>query len=119
MGEPSRVRAVPTRLHGKGLPDEGVPIPLDLTARYHSSVTLGGPSGFPREGADERVGRRLREIRKAKDFSQRVLGYASGVGRNTIYYTEKGEHSASVRTLERIADALGVDVREFFEEAES
>jgi transcriptional regulator with XRE-family HTH domain len=61
-----------------------------------------------------RISRRLRELRKAAELSQDELARAAG-GMSLSYLgaLERGEQSAGVESLERLARALGVEVVEF------
>ena len=53
---------------------------------------------------------RLKQVRRAKGFTQAQLAQASGVHRVTISRLESGKFSANVETLEKLANALGVTV---------
>jgi transcriptional regulator with XRE-family HTH domain len=60
------------------------------------------------------LARRLREIRSAKGLSQREL---EGLGINHKYYQriEAGSVNLTLRSLEKLAAALGVGVLEIFQ----
>ena len=58
--------------------------------------------------------RRIRQIREGKKLSQEALADIAGLHRTYISSVERGEKNFTVDTLERIAEALSVDVREFF-----
>jgi transcriptional regulator with XRE-family HTH domain len=58
----------------------------------------------------------LREFRRHKGWSQKDLADESGVGQDTISGIEKGRHEPRPSTLRKLADALGVEVADFFRE---
>lgn len=55
----------------------------------------------------------LRELRKGRELSQEVLALESGLERNYVSLLELGRNSASVRTIFKLAPALGISVAEF------
>jgi transcriptional regulator with XRE-family HTH domain len=57
---------------------------------------------------------KIRQVRESKGVSTRVLSKRAGVSTETIYSIEHGKRQPSVRTLEKIALALGVEVKDFF-----
>jgi transcriptional regulator with XRE-family HTH domain len=60
------------------------------------------------------VAKNLRDIRSAKGVSQEDLAHRANLNRNYIGMLESGKNSPTVKTLGRIADALGIDAVEFF-----
>jgi transcriptional regulator with XRE-family HTH domain len=52
----------------------------------------------------------LRSARMARGFSQEELGARAGLHRNYIGSVERNEKNISIDTIERLANALGVDV---------
>ena len=62
------------------------------------------------------VSRRLVEIRKAKQMSRRALSMKSGVALSFVNAIESGQKSPTVRTLEKLAAALGVPVSELLDD---
>lgn len=60
------------------------------------------------------VGRRLRELREARNVSIRGLAQNSGLSANALSMIERGRSSPSVSTLYKLADALGVPMTSFF-----
>jgi transcriptional regulator with XRE-family HTH domain len=52
----------------------------------------------------------LRRIRKERGLSQRALAARAGVVKSTIYEAEAGRHVPRIQTLEKLADALGVEI---------
>jgi transcriptional regulator with XRE-family HTH domain len=61
-----------------------------------------------------RVATNLRRIRTAKGVSQEDLAHRAKLNRNYIGMVERMENSPTVKTLEKIVDALGVDAIELF-----
>ena len=56
----------------------------------------------------------LREWRERRGWSLRQLGERAGVSYVTIAKIEAGTMSPTVSTLEKLADALDIPVRDFF-----
>lgn len=63
----------------------------------------------------KRIGKRLREIRKARELSQELLAYKAGLERAYYWKLENGRMNVTVETLVRVADVLKVDVSVLFE----
>ncbi len=57
---------------------------------------------------------RLRELRQARGLSVRGLAKEAEVSPETIYSVEHGKRQPSVRTLGKIARALGVEAKDLF-----
>ena len=57
------------------------------------------------------VGRRVRRIRTERGISQEELARAVGMHRTYLGGVERGERNLTLRSVERLADRLGVDVR--------
>ena len=60
----------------------------------------------------------LIRIRQERGMSQTDLAAASGVDRATINQVEGGRRSPTIATLEKLADALGVEMADFFPKRE-
>jgi transcriptional regulator with XRE-family HTH domain len=58
----------------------------------------------------------LREFRRQRGWSQKDLADASGVGQDTISGIERGQHEPRPSTLRKLAEALDVEVADFFRE---
>ncbi len=56
-----------------------------------------------------RVGRNLRVLRKAKGLSQEEFARTLHIHRTYVGGLERGERNITLKTVERIAVALGVD----------
>ena len=65
-----------------------------------------------------KLGKRIRQIMADRDLSVNRLADFSGVGRGGLSEILAGKSSPTVRTLGRIAEALGVPVRDLFPAAE-
>ena len=64
------------------------------------------------ESVEVRFGRRLREVREARNLSQEELAAKAGVHRTYVGLLERGERNVTLRTIERLADALSVGMAE-------
>lgn len=64
------------------------------------------------------VGSRLRTLRNQRNLSLRALAQKSGLSANALSNIERGQTSATVSTLYKVADALGVSITAFFEREE-
>jgi len=56
----------------------------------------------------------VKRIRRERGLSQRRLAELAGVNKVTLVHTETGKSSPNVETLEKLADALEVEVADFF-----
>lgn len=60
------------------------------------------------------LGKRIQELRKSKRLTQEELAEMVGIGTPNISYFETGKFSPSVETLEKLANALGVEIYELY-----
>lgn len=58
------------------------------------------------------LGRRIRDIRKAKGWTQEALGSRADISYKFIGEIERGQQNPSLDTLVKIADALEVELSE-------
>lgn len=65
------------------------------------------------------LGMRIRFLRKEKKMSQLDLSLESNVNKNYISDLEKGRRNPSILVLERIANALDVDLATLFKGIQS
>lgn len=65
--------------------------------------------------AQRRVGKRIRELRLERGWSQEFLAAESGLNMNYLGGIERGERNPSLKNLARIADALSVTVPDLVE----
>ena len=63
-------------------------------------------------GLLRKFGNRVRQLRKAKGWSQEQLAEESGLHTNYIGGIERGERNLSLINLDRLAKAFGISVRE-------
>ena len=61
------------------------------------------------------LGRRIRNYRVAKGFSQEKLAELSGCHHTYIGQIERGEKNATIESIEKIASALNVSLSTLFE----
>jgi transcriptional regulator with XRE-family HTH domain len=73
------------------------------------------PSSAPDVTAQVDVGERLRAIRRLRRCTLRTVSERSGLSESFLSQVERGRSSASIASLRRIADALGVSVADLFE----
>jgi transcriptional regulator with XRE-family HTH domain len=59
-----------------------------------------------------RVGNRIRELRQAKEWSQQMLADHAQIERAHLTRLEEGKKEAGLRVLEKIANALDVEVED-------
>lgn len=67
------------------------------------------------EDINQRIARRVAELRAASGLSLDALAARSGVSRSTISLIERGETSATAVVLEKLAAGLGVALAALFE----
>lgn len=58
----------------------------------------------------ERFGERVRELRKAKGWSQEKFAHQCGLDRTYMGGVERGERNLALRNIERLAAALGISI---------
>lgn len=58
-------------------------------------------------------------MRREKHVSVEELAEKTGIGRSTLYNYENGLFSPTIDALEKIADALGVQIEELYEKEEN
>ena len=58
----------------------------------------------------KRFGHRVRDLRKLKNISQEELAFCAGVHRTYIGMIERGEKNISLVNIEKIANALEVEI---------
>jgi transcriptional regulator with XRE-family HTH domain len=63
----------------------------------------------------EKFGIRLKTLRKAKGLSQEELAERSGLNRPYISAIEKGKRNFSLEVMEKLAGAMGVEIRELID----
>jgi transcriptional regulator with XRE-family HTH domain len=73
------------------------------------------PSSAPGVSTEIDVGERLRAIRRSRRCTLRTVATRSGLSESFLSQVERGQSSASIASLRRIADALGVSIADLFE----
>lgn len=63
---------------------------------------------------DFRLARKIQKIRKEKEWTQEKLAERIGVSTTFIGYVETGQRIPNLKMIYKIANALGVKVKEFF-----
>jgi len=66
-------------------------------------------------GIRRQVAAKIKKLRKEQKLSQEELAHLCGLHRTYIGSVERGERNISIENIEKIADALGVPVRDIFE----
>ncbi|HKO80805.1 MAG TPA: helix-turn-helix transcriptional regulator [Chitinophagaceae bacterium] len=66
----------------------------------------------------QKVGQRIRELRKQLELSQEALAYEAEVDRTYVTDVENGRRNVSLEILERLIKALKVSFTEFFNSKE-
>ena len=72
-------------------------------------------SSVPEIGSEIDVGERLRALRRFRRCTLRTIAERSGLSESFLSQVERGRSSASIASLRRIADALGVSMADLFE----
>jgi transcriptional regulator with XRE-family HTH domain len=65
-----------------------------------------------------KIGQRIKELRETANMSQKDLSYAADLDRSYIASVENGQRNVSIVNIEKIANALGVTLKQFFNDAE-
>ena len=73
------------------------------------------PSSAPDVTAEVDVGERLRALRRFRRCTLRTIAERSGLSESFLSQVERGRSSASIASLRRIAEALGVSIADLFE----
>lgn len=72
------------------------------------------PSSAPDVAVEVDVGERLRELRRFRRATLRTIADRSGLSESFLSQVERGRSSASIASLRKIADALGVTMADLF-----
>jgi transcriptional regulator with XRE-family HTH domain len=65
------------------------------------------PSAFVIE-----FGQRVKALRTARGLSQERLGFKAGLHRTAVSFIERAARSATLETIEKLSEALGVEPAE-------
>ena len=63
----------------------------------------------------EKIGVRIRELRKAQNWSQEKFALKADIDRTYLAGIEQGKRNPSVKNLEKIINTLGISFHQFFE----
>ena len=66
----------------------------------------------------EKVGLRIKQLRETKGLSQKDLSFSADLDRSYIASVENGQRNVSIVNVEKIAIALGVSLKQFFNDVE-
>lgn len=61
-----------------------------------------------------KIGIRIKELRENQNMSQKDLSYSSDLDRSYIASVENGKRNISIVNIEKIAKALEVSLKDFF-----
>jgi transcriptional regulator with XRE-family HTH domain len=67
------------------------------------------------ENVEKKFGAKLAYVRKSKKLSQIKLAEMVNMNFNYIGQIERGEANVTIRTMKALADALGEELRTFFD----
>jgi len=94
--------------------------PLDIEEPVRPGpIPVDNPPVDPATEAGLRVAGQVKEIRRARHLSQRQLAGRMQVPRTYISKIENGKAIPTLSSLERLADALGVHIRQLIRDARS
>ena len=65
-----------------------------------------------------KIGQRIKQLRETAAKSQKDLSYTADLDRSYIASVENGQRNISIVNIEKIANALGVTLKEFFNDIE-
>ncbi|MBB4118342.1 transcriptional regulator with XRE-family HTH domain [Mesonia hippocampi] len=60
------------------------------------------------------VGSKIKQRRKELELSQAILSYDANIPRNQVGRIERGEINTSILTLQKICNALKIDIKDLF-----
>lgn len=63
----------------------------------------------------EKIGARVRELRKAQNLSQEKFALKAEIDRTYLAGIEQGKRNPSMKNMEKIINALGTTFHQFFE----
>ena len=66
----------------------------------------------------DKVGNRIKELRKIEGISQEKLAFKAELDRTYVAGVESGKRNLSIRSLEKILNALDGSVEKFFKDRE-
>ena len=63
----------------------------------------------------QKIGRRIKELRKSKKLSQEKLSEMVDIAQNSLSYIETGDNFFTAETLEKLISALDIEPQELFD----
>lgn len=66
------------------------------------------------EDLKAKFGRRLRQLREEKGLTQEQIAFRARLSREYLSRIESGKRNVSLDVIERLSEALGVDVQKLF-----
>ncbi|MDP6568344.1 MAG: helix-turn-helix transcriptional regulator [Candidatus Marinimicrobia bacterium] len=63
----------------------------------------------------QKIGERIKELRKHAGISQEKLAFKAGIDRTYINGVENGRRNISIKNIEKIAEALSITLSDFFD----
>lgn len=66
----------------------------------------------------EKIGQRIKNLRELSSMSQKDLAYSADLDRSYIASVENGSRNISIVNIEKIAIALNVNLKDFFDYGE-
>lgn len=64
------------------------------------------------------IGQRIKKLRETAAMSQKDLSYSADLDRSYIASVENGQRNISIVNIEKIAKALGITLKDFFNDCE-
>ena len=64
------------------------------------------------------IGNRIKALREEANITQKDLSFSSDLDRSYIAGVESGKRNISIKNIERIAKALNISVKDFFDSNE-
>lgn len=65
-----------------------------------------------------KIGQRIKKLRETATMSQKDLSYSADLDRSYIASVENGQRNISIVNIEKIANALDVTLKDFFNDGE-
>lgn len=65
-----------------------------------------------------KIGQRIKDLREKAEMSQKDLAYTADLDRSYIASIENGQRNVSIVNIEKIANALNVTLKDFFNDNE-
>ena len=62
----------------------------------------------------QKIGQRIKDLREKAEMSQKDLAYTADLDRSYIASIENGQRNVSIVNIEKIAAALGMSLKDFF-----